>query len=498
MGKTLVHESEWKRLAVRKPEGHYELRTADTGDVPVRLFLTPKLLIEAEPTLYRQIVNATSFPGTLLVAVTPDVHYGYGVPVGSVIVTSREHGAVAMGPVGFDIGCGMVSARSDVPVERATPDRKLEFNREVTRRVALGAGGKSVKLGRLDETEFQELVRGGAEHYTAKYGAAFDRSSAERHRIPVDDAWDIPWGGPGKPERGLDQLGSLGGGNHFIELQLCKETGTLFVQVHTGSRGFGHGLATNYFQMAKDENPKISDIDLGFFTPSSRHFREYLNAVAAGGNYAILNRLIIFEQIADAFRKVFRADLELVYEISHNLVQAEAHPDLGEVWVHRKGATRALPAGHPALAGTRWQDRGHPVLIPGSNRDFSYILVPEPGAARSAYSVNHGAGRRMSRGEALRQLDQHKVNEQYRRDDILVNLDGEVPLDESAQCYKSSEEVVSAVVDAGLARIEHTLWPLASIKGNETGAARSRRRARKSKDRGRDQDRAAARRAKGR
>jgi tRNA-splicing ligase RtcB len=418
-----------------------------------------------------------------------------------VILTDREAGAVAMGPVGFDIGCGMMSARSNVSAELATPDRKLEFNREVTKRVSLGAGGKSVKLGKLSEKEFQELVRGGAEHYVDKYGADLDRSRAERHRIPVRDDWDIPWGGKGSPERGLDQLGSLGGGNHFIELQKCEDTGTLFVQVHTGSRGFGHGLATNYFQMAKDERPEISDIDLGYFTPESKHFQDYLSAVAAGGNYAILNRLVIYEQIAEAFRKVFKEDLELIYEISHNLVQAEEHPDLGPVWVHRKGATRAFPAGHPALAGTMWQDTGHPVLIPGSNRDYSYVLMPEAGAVKSGFSVNHGAGRRMSRGEAMRQLDQRKVDEQYRRDGILVNLDGRVPLDESGQCYKSAEEVVAAVVAAGLARIEHTLWPLASIKGNEEGAARARQRDKKTRDRSRDKDRdaerAAARRTKG-
>ncbi len=492
----LVHESDWKQRGTWE-DGYFALATGDLGDVPVRLFLTPKLLTEAEPTLYRQIVNATRFPGAKLVAITPDAHYGYGVPVGCVILTDGDEGSVAMGPVGFDIGCGMMSARSDVSAELATPDRKLAFNRAVTERVSLGAGGKSVKLGKLSETDFQELVRGGAEHYVAHHGASFDRSRAERHRIPVEDAWDIPWGGPGRPERGLDQLGSLGGGNHFIELQRSEQTGTLFVQVHTGSRGFGHGLATNYFQMAKAENPDVTDIDLGYFTPTSRHFRDYLNAVAAGGNYAILNRLVIFEQIADAFRKVFKADLELVYEISHNLVQAEEHPDFGRVWVHRKGATRAFPGGHPALAGTIWEASGHPVLIPGSNRDYSYILMPEAGAVKSGYSVNHGAGRRMSRGEANRVLDQRKVNEQYARDGILVNLDGEVPLDESSHCYKSSEEVVSAVVAAGLARVEHQLWPLASIKGNEEGAARARHRDRKGKDRARDRDRDAARRTKG-
>jgi tRNA-splicing ligase RtcB len=411
-----------------------------------------------------------------------------------------------MGPVGFDIGCGMMSARSLVHAERATPDRKLEFNREVTKRVSLGAGGRSIKLGTLSEKELQGLVRGGAEYYVEKYGAEFDRSRAERHRIPVADHWDIPWGGKGSPERGLDQLGSLGGGNHFIELQKCEDTGTLFVQVHTGSRGFGHGLATNYLQMAKQERADrgqtdITDIDLGYFTPASRHFDDYLNAVAAAGNYAILNRLIIFEQIADAFRKIFREDLELVYEISHNLVQAETHPSYGDVWVHRKGATRAFPGGHPALAGTIWQDTGHPVLIPGSNRDHSYVLMPEAGVVESGYSINHGAGRRMSRGEAMRELDQRKIDEQYRRDGILVNLDGHVPLDEAAQCYKSCEEVVSAVVAAGLARVEHTLWPLASIKGNEEGAARARQRERRGRDRSREKERGAerdaARKAKG-
>jgi tRNA-splicing ligase RtcB (3'-phosphate/5'-hydroxy nucleic acid ligase) len=494
----LVHESDWKRRAVWSDDGYFRLETGDTGEVAVRLFVTQGLLTEAEPTLYRQIVNATRFPGTKLVAITPDVHYGYGVPVGCVILTDRAEGAVAMGPVGFDIGCGMMSARSNVAAELATPDRKLAFNQEVTKRVSLGAGGKSVKLGNLSTKEFEELVRGGAEHYVDTYGAELDRSRAERHRIPVSDGWNIPWGGKGSPERGRDQLGSLGGGNHFIELQRCEETRTLFVQVHTGSRGFGHGLATNYFQMARDERPgDVTDIDLGYFTPDSKHYGEYLDAVAAGGNFAILNRLIIFEQIAEAFRKVFKEDLELVYEISHNLVQAEDHPEHGEVWVHRKGATRAFPGGHPALAGTMWADTGHPVLIPGSNRDYSYILRPEAGAVNSGYSVNHGAGRRMSRGDAMRQLDQQKVDEQYRRDDILVNLDGRVPLDESAQCYKSSEEVVAAVVAAGLARVEHTLWPLASIKGNEETAARTRQRDRKGKDRSRDTARDAARKTKG-
>ena len=493
----LIDEENWKRFARRSDAGYFELSTADTGSVPVRLFLTEKLLAETEPIMYRQIVNATRFPGVLLVAITPDAHYGYGVPVGCVIVTRRDSGAVAMGPVGFDIGCGMMSAKSDAPMAMATADRRLAFNREVTERVSLGAGGKSVRFGALDQQEFEELVRGGAEYYVDQYGADFDRSRAERHRIPVADDWQIPWGGPGSPERGIEQLGSLGGGNHFIELQSCAETGSLFVQVHTGSRGFGHGLATNYFQLAREEQPgEVTDIDLGCFTPESPHFEGYLNAVAAGGNFAILNRLVIYEQVAKAFRRVFKHDLELVYEISHNLVQAERHPEFGDVWVHRKGATRAFPAGHPALSGTLWESSGHPVLIPGSNYDKSFILRPEAGAVASAYSVNHGAGRRISRGEAMRTLDQRATNERYRRNGILVNLDGEVPLDESGPCYKDSSEVVAAVVAAGLARVEHTLTPLASLKGNEKTSNRNRRRDKDARERSRSSERAEARRRK--
>jgi tRNA-splicing ligase RtcB (3'-phosphate/5'-hydroxy nucleic acid ligase) len=625
VARTLKNAENWKHLARWHGDGYYELHTEDTGDTPVRLFLTKQLLDDAEDILYRQIVNATRFPGVRMVVITPDTHYGYGVPVGCVLITDAEAGAVAMGPVGYDIGCftadtlvpladgraypigelaerggeifvyaisqeqkivvaratarktrtraplvkvtldngskifctpdhefmlrdgsyrqaqeltpgtslmpfdvrverddyvvfghpatwnaqsaftynhkvvsvewldetadvfcltvpeygnfaldagvfvhncGMMSARSEVDAGQATPEKRLEFNRAVMERVDMGAGGKSVRLGELSKSEFNNLVRGGAEYYVEKYGATFDRSRAERHRIPVDDDWQIPWGGKGRPERGLNQMGSLGGGNHFIELQRSEQTGTIFVQVHTGSRGFGHGLATNYFEMAREERPDaITDIDLGYFTPDSRHYRSYLNAVAAGGNYAILNRLIIFEQVSDAFRTVFGEELELIYEISHNLVQRESHPEFGDVWVHRKGATRAFPAGHPALAGTHWETTGHPVLIPGSNKDWSYILQPLAGAVNSGYSVNHGAGRRLSRGEATRTLSQRAIDDEYKAAGILVNTNGRVPLDEAAPAYKSSQAVIEAVVGAGLARIEHQLWPLASLKG---------------------------------
>ncbi|MEK7667790.1 MAG: RtcB family protein [Gemmatimonadota bacterium] len=453
----------WHHHLTRDPLGFYVLDPSVTDGVPVRLFLTEALLEAGEEGLYQQILNACAFPGVRAVAITPDVHFGYGVPVGCVIATD---GTLAMGPVGFDIGCGMMAARSAVDVSEATPERRLAFNREVMRRVEMGAGGQSRSLKHLTRAEFEEIVRGGAEHYVAAYGATFDRGNAERHRIPVDDDWQIPWGGKGRPERGVTQIGSLGGGNHFMELQADQQD-RLWLMVHTGSRGFGHGLTTNYFQLAKQENPRLPSLDLGYFTRESQYWHSYRNAVAAGGNFAIVNRLVIYEQLARAFGDVFHAELELVYEISHNLAQLEPHPEYGDVWVHRKGATRAFPAGHPMLEGTRWAETGHPVLIPGSNRDRSFVLRPAAGAVRSLYSVNHGAGRRMARHAALRELNRRAIEDDYREAGILVNTDGRVPIDEAGPAYKPTREVVDAVVGAGLATVEYELRPLASLKGRE-------------------------------
>jgi tRNA-splicing ligase RtcB (3'-phosphate/5'-hydroxy nucleic acid ligase) len=592
----------WKQFARDSGEGYFSLSTEDTKGIPVRLFLTPNLLDALEDNIYSQIVNAASFPGVKLVAITPDVHYGYGVPVGCVILTDATQGAVAMGPVGYDIGCfaaetpvplldgtsrpirdlakaggvhqiyalspqrqvvaasatarltrrnavliqvhldkgpalrctpdhrfmrrdggwleaaqlepgtalmpfdsrqvsgdprvlsveplnvsedvycltvpgfenfaidagvfvhncGMMSARSSVPISAATPEKRLEFNRNVQRRIALGPGQVSrTSMKMIKPAQFEHVIREGAAYYVREFGERVDRAHSERDFIPVDDQWAFPAGGKGRPERGIPQLGTLGGGNHFIELQANDATDSLYVQMHSGSRGFGHGLATNYFERARIENPAVKALDLGYFTPESGGYRAYLNAVAAGANFAIVNRLVMFEQLSRAFEEVFGSPLELVYEISHNLVQREHHPESGWVHVHRKGATRAFPKGYDD------SQAGHPVLIPGSNRQPSFILRAAEHADRSGYSVNHGAGRRMSRGRARRELKQDEVDRLYREAGILVNTDGRVPIDESEAAYKPIKEVIDAVVQAGLATVEHELRPLASIKGTE-------------------------------
>lgn len=441
----------WKDDARRDPGGFYRL---PVDGAEVRLFMTETLLAELESDLGPQLRNTRRFPGVLDVAVTPDAHIGYGVPVGCVIATS---GTLAMGPVGYDIGCGVAVLRSDVSRERATPDAVRDFSRRVMTRVGLGKGASGTPVSK---PRFEEIVRGGAQ----ALGEA--RGRAERDRIPVEESWDIPK--DSRAWRGQNQLGSLGGGNHFIELQHDGER--LWVMYHTGSRGFGHGLATHYFDKARDEHGLgRGEMDLGYFTPESAHWRSYKNAVAAGGNFAIANRLLIGREVGTAFAEAFGGEAELFYEISHNLVQEESHPDLFErpVWIHRKGATRALPAGHPILAGTPWQNTGHPVLIPGSMGDFSYILRPRPGAARSLYSVNHGCGRRKSRTAARRDITQAQADRQMKELGVMVNAGGRIPIDESPDCYKPAEEVIRAVVEADLAEVEVKLSPIASIKGND-------------------------------
>src|SRR5262245_29507320 len=255
----------WKSALKRDTAGFYRWRTEE-GEV--RLFPTEDLLSELEEALGFQIRNARRFPDVRDVAITPAAHQGYGVPVGCVMATE---GTLAMGPVGYDIGCGIAALRSEVGKENATPDKVKAFSREVMRRVGLGPGSRGQSVS---DERFQEVIRGGAEAAGAR------RGTAERDRIPVEDSWDVPK--KSRAWRGQNQLGSLGGGNHFIELQHDGER--LWVMYHTGSRGFGHGLASYYFERASEElGLRRGGMDRGYFAPGQRHHRDYRNEGAAGG-----------------------------------------------------------------------------------------------------------------------------------------------------------------------------------------------------------------------
>lgn len=449
-------KKECKRV---KGEGYYLLTQG--VKVPVRIFMNPQLFEECEEDVFNQARAATEFPGVTDVVLTPDAHSGYVVPIGCVMATS---GTLCQAPVGFDIGCGIAALVSDVPMEKGLDERlRLKFSQEVMSRVGMGTGKGSGY--EVDEKRFEEIVRTGAN------ALGYSRNNSERDYIPVDDDWDIPHN---PKSRGITQLGSLGGGNHFVELQ-HDQHGKLAVMIHTGSRGFGHGLASHFIEIGRrrlmsqkrQSGQKKISAEAVYFEPDDRNWKGYKNAVAAGANFAIVNRLLIMEEVSRAFRRVFGQEPELLYEISHNLAQHETQPDGTQAWIHRKGATRAFPAGHPMLEGTRWEKTGHPILIPGSMGDRSYILYAEPGAAKSLYSVNHGCGRRLSRKAAKDRFSQSGVNKQMKELNVLVNAGGDVPIDESPGCYKDASLVIDSVVSAGLARVAYELTPIASLKGKD-------------------------------
>ncbi len=446
----------WKQRLEKVSEGHYVLSKTRSMKVDADLFLSDKLLWGEGPeqpgledSVFDQVVNAASFPGVTRVAVTPDCHLGYGVPIGTVVETD---GILLPTAAGYDIGCGMVQLQTTLMAEDiAEPAKRRRWIDEVTKRIAVGVGASRVqKQRRVTDRTFGDVVRHGAK--------ALGRGSSvtERDYIPVeDDRVDIP-------ERAFDkrqQLGSLGGGNHFTEMQVDQD-GRVWVMLHTGSRGFGWNIAKHFFvEGAALLGLKRHSEDHVWLDADSPLGRDYWNLHNMAANFAVANRLIIGEAVCAALEDVFGGTASVYYEISHNLIQKEAGK-----FVARKGATRAFPGGHPALKGTPWEKTGHPILIPGSMETGSAILFAEPGAEKSIYSVNHGSGRRMSRGEARRVLEQDATDKRMAAAGILLNT-RQTPLDESGPCYKNLDDVLETVEMAGLARVAHRLKPVACIKG---------------------------------
>ncbi len=444
----------WKQTVEKVGEGHYVLPKQKTMRCHADLFLSEKLLFGGgdepglEEDVFRQIVNAASFPGVTRVTVTPDCHVGYGVPIGTAIETE---GILLPTAAGYDIGCGMVMlettlTRDDV----ADVQKRRRWIDEVVSRIGVGVGERGGRT--VDDRTFGEVVRHGAK--------ALGRTSnvAERDFIPVeDDRVDIP----NRAWEKRNQLGSLGGGNHFLEMQVDAE-GKVWVMLHTGSRGFGWNIARQFFvEGAERLGLRGRSEDHVWFEADSGIGRAYWNLHNMAANFATANRLIIGEAVCEALEEVFGGSSSIYYEISHNLIQKE-----GGRFVARKGATRAFPAGHPALTGTVWEKTGHPILIPGSMETGSAILFAEPGAAKSIYSVNHGAGRRLSREKARRTLDQKETDRRMAARGILLNT-RRTPIDESGPCYKNLDDVLDTIEAAQLARVTKRLAPIACIKGND-------------------------------
>jgi tRNA-splicing ligase RtcB len=466
----------FKHRVVEESSGRFVLPRIGEMRTEVHAFLSRPLFDRTDEKLWAQAAAAASYPGAIGFYLMPDTHVGYGIPVGGVLVTDET---IVQAGSGYDISCGVVYMK--VPGLHAEgvadPGRRRSWIREVERRVATGLGShRPEKAPAVTPRLVDEVLQHGAK------ALAVSADLCERQYIPVDDAFD-----PRTVRRAFDkaapQLGSVGGGNHFVELQVDQASGEVWIMVHCGSRGYGWQTANHFFHAGAElrglARNRREESWLQRDEPLGRLYWAHHNSAA---NYAVANRHLIVHGIREATQDVFDADVAVYYEISHNLVQEETLllPDgsTKRGFVHRKGATRAFPAGHPDLAGTPWEGTGHPCLIPGSMLDGAAILFPEPGAFRSGCSVNHGAGRHMARGEAKRQLAPRHDEIDREMATIKRSLGGvritgvvgntrRTPLDECAHVYKSIDEVLGVLESEGIARVAHRLYPVANIKGTD-------------------------------
>ena len=466
----------YKYAVDRIKDGHYVLPRVGDMRVEAHAFLSDDLYASSEEAMWAQLANGASYEGVTGAYAMPDCHMGYGVPVGCVLVTD---GVIIQAGSGYDISCGVVYMQATGLTAEDVRDRgtRERWIREVESRVATGVGSDRPPLmPSFSWNEAEEILRYGAK----PLGVPADL--CERQYIPVPDGTDF-----GKIEKArakvVPQLGSVGGGNHFVEMQVDEATGEVFVMVHCGSRGYGWQVANHFFYAGAELRglPKNRRED-SWLRADEPLGKEYWALHNSAANFAVANRHVIVRGVREALQEVYRSDGEVYYEISHNLVQEETLvlPDgsTKRGLVHRKGATRAFPAGHPDLAGTRWEATGHPCLIPGSMYDGAAVLFPELGAGASACSVNHGSGRTLGRGAAKRDLAsrQGEIDDEMRtvkRTFNGVQIEGIVgntektPLDECGHVYKDLDAVLAVLAVNGIAKVARRLFPVANLKGTD-------------------------------
>jgi len=463
----------FKYQAQQVGENHYVLPKCGTMKVEAHAFLSPDLYAASEENVWQQIASGASYEGVIGAYLMPDTHLGYGVPVGSVVVT--EDTVLQCGS-GYDISCGVLHMKTNLTAADIQDKAKRAlWVTEVEKRIATGVGSdRPALMKRYSTKKADEILRYGAK------ALGIDEDLCERRFIPIPEDTDLHLIERAY-EKVSDQLGSVGGGNHFIEMQCDRDTGEVWIMIHCGSRGYGWQTANHFFYegarlrglpMNRREDSWLRmDEDLG---------RQYWAHHNSAANFAVANRHLIVNGVREASEVVFKATLEVYYEISHNLVQQETLvlPDgtTKKGFVHRKGATRAFPAGHPDLDGTVWEKTGHPCLIPGSMYEGAAILFPGPQAYKSACSVNHGSGRLLARGEAKRKLgpNQDLIDAEMatvKRTFAGVEVEGIVgnhektPLDECGHVYKDLDAVLNVLEVEQIAKVKHRLYPVANLKG---------------------------------
>ncbi len=483
---------QWQGQLVKIDDYHWEIPQSykDGMRVPGLIYASKELLesIREEQTP-EQVANVAFLPGIIKFSFAmPDIHWGYGFPIGGVAAMSVKDGVISPGGVGYDINCGVRLLRTNLNEAEVRPKIDQLVNRLFANVPSgLGSEGK-IKVSRK---EMNELMAGGA-HWAVKRGFG-----SEEDLDTTEEGGCLKGADPSKIsdkaiKRGMPQAGTLGSGNHFLEVQVVKEIfdpniasvmgineiGQVLVLIHTGSRGFGHQVCTDHLRVMEGAvskyGIKLPDRQLACAPIESKEGRDYLAAMACAANYAWVNRQCIVHWVRECFSKVFekspeKLGMKQIYDVAHNIAKIEEHMVNGQklkVCVHRKGATRAFPPNHKDIP-QRYKEIGQPVLIPGDMGRCSFIAVGTQKAMEESFgSTCHGAGRMLSRHAARRSLRGKDVAQDLESRGIIIKT-GNIPslAEEASQAYKDVTEVIEVCHQAGICNKVAVAVPLGVIKG---------------------------------
>jgi tRNA-splicing ligase RtcB len=457
--------------------------------VPGIIFATKGLMQSiVQDRAPEQVANVAHLPGIQKASFAmPDIHWGYGFPIGGVAAMDEKDGVISPGGVGYDINCGVRLLRTNLKKEEAIPylDKLLDA---LFVNIPSGVGSKG-KL-RVSERDLEDVMVEGAKWAVKRgFGTEEDLKRTESYGA-------MPGADPGPVskrarQRGMPQLGTLGSGNHFLELQVVEKifdeeaakkmglfVGQVCVMIHCGSRGFGHQIADDYIRVMMNAMRKyginLPDRQLACAPIYSKEAKDYIKAMTSAANFAWCNRQMIAHWVRESFEKVFGKNaqelgIEMIYDVAHNIAKREKHVINGQekwVWVHRKGATRAFPPGHPEIPEV-YRDIGQPVLIPGSMGTGSYILVGTREAMKKSFgSTCHGAGRVLSRKAAIRASRGRDIKGELLKIGVKIRAASRDTMEEEIpDAYKDLDVVVDVVHRAGISKKVARLRPFGVVKG---------------------------------
>jgi len=457
--------------------------------VPARIYASEKLIREMDTAVFTQIINVTTLPGITGPALCmPDAHSGYGFPIGGVAAIDPDSGIISPGGIGFDINCGVRLLSTSLTYNEVRP-RIKELVDTLFRSIPSGVGSGGIV--KLTDSQFDEaMVKGSKWALEHGFGTPSDCEFTEENGM-IRGA-DPSAVSQRARERGAGQIGSLGSGNHYLEVQVARKgniidpaTAAIFginkddqvmIMIHTGSRGFGHQVATDYLQLFASQQKRfgyaLPDRELACAPFRSKEGQDYFSAMNCAINIAFLNRQLIIHKTREILHEMFGRTRGLtvntVYDVCHNTAKLEKHTVNGKekiLLIHRKGATRAFPPGSRDIPES-YRRTGQPVLVGGSMESGSCIMCGTESGSPGLYTTVHGSGRVMSRHEAKRHFNGRELQKRMESHGILIRTASFSGLaEEAGGAYKNMNDVVDSAEKAGLGKVVATLEPVGNIKG---------------------------------